>query len=558
MAVNTQYFVTTDTGAIISGTEGETSAGTIGAIANTNGTNLAGGFNFLTATVLASDYMDVRVTDLGAATTTVTVRSFNASTGAASTFAAATVTWGVAAAVSAQYTLLTLNAGAGTTATGSADDTTATVVANTAGTKQFTIQVVAKNQYDVNFTVTTLGASITGPGSLGVAAATASTATLSGRSVSSAIASNLGHVTVFGDGTSGKSTITITATNSSGVTTVLGTKEVTFVGSPATVTASQVLFVAKAGTRLGRIPTTSRVATTTGDISTHAAMRATVLDAGGNAVVAGNTVRIVSSDESVIVPGTCAEYTVTGSSTATTPAPGVFECSVSGANGAVSGKTATITFQVRNATTGLWSLSATPITFAIGEAIASVALATDKATYAAGEAMTMTATGKDAAGNKPFDGQKPYASISANMTVTGIPATTAIIVNGVHTTDSSTGTKTMFAPSSVGNLVVSGLTTNATTGTAYSVALKIENAELDSALGAAADAAAEATDAANAATDAANAAAEAADAATAAAQDAADAVAALSTSVSAMVSDLKKQITALTNLVIKIQKKVKA
>jgi hypothetical protein len=75
---------------------------------------------------------------------------------------------------------------------------------------------------------------------------------------------------------------------------------------------------------------------------------------------------------------------------------------------------------------------------------------------------------------------------------------------------------------------------------------------------AAADAAAEATDAANAATDAANAAAEAADAATAAAQDAADAVAALATSVEAMVSALKKQITSLTNLVIKIQKKVKA
>jgi hypothetical protein len=75
---------------------------------------------------------------------------------------------------------------------------------------------------------------------------------------------------------------------------------------------------------------------------------------------------------------------------------------------------------------------------------------------------------------------------------------------------------------------------------------------------AAADAAAEATDAANAATDAANAAAEAADAATAAAQDAADAVAALSTQVATYISNLRKQITALTNLVIKIQKKVRA
>jgi trimeric autotransporter adhesin len=73
----------------------------------------------------------------------------------------------------------------------------------------------------------------------------------------------------------------------------------------------------------------------------------------------------------------------------------------------------------------------------------------------------------------------------------------------------------------------------------------------------AADAAAEATDAANAATDAANAAAEAADAATAAAQDAADAVAALQHQFQQW-SCSKKQITALTNLVIKIQKKVKA
>jgi trimeric autotransporter adhesin len=84
-----------------------------------------------------------------------------------------------------------------------------------------------------------------------------------------------------------------------------------------------------------------------------------------------------------------------------------------------------------------------------------------------------------------------------------------------------------------------------------------ENAA-ENAATAAADAAAEATDAANAATDAANAAAEAADAATAAAQDAADAVAALSASVAEMMSALRKQITSLTNIIVKIQKKVRA
>ena len=100
-----------------------------------------------------------------------------------------------------------------------------------------------------------------------------------------------------------------------------------------------------------------------------------------------------------------------------------------------------------------------------------------------------------------------------------------------------------------------GLPAGARTG---SVTLDVSESASQSAAQAAADAAAEATDAANAATDAANAAAEAADAATAAAQDAADAVAALSTQVSSAIDALKKQIVALTNLVIKIQKKVKA
>jgi hypothetical protein len=119
-------------------------------------------------------------------------------------------------------------------------------------------------------------------------------------------------------------------------------------------------------------------------------------------------------------------------------------------------------------------------------------------------------------------------------------AATAVTAAVAGTT---TGTGASFAPAGV-----------------YSVSATVEAGSdaATSAATAASDAAAEATDAANAATDAANAAAEAADAATAAAQDAADAVAALSTQVAEMVSALKKQITALTNLVIKIQKKVRA
>jgi len=132
------------------------------------------------------------------------------------------------------------------------------------------------------------------------------------------------------------------------------------------------------------------------------------------------------------------------------------------------------------------------------------------------------------------------AGINACSTATTQTAYTASTVG--TTTTAQTGVGASIAPAGV---------------SAVTVAVPADTAAAD-AVNAAADAAAEATDAANAATDAANAAAEAADAATAAAQDAADAVAALSTQVSEMVDALKKQITALTNLVIKIQKKVKA
>ena len=75
----------------------------------------------------------------------------------------------------------------------------------------------------------------------------------------------------------------------------------------------------------------------------------------------------------------------------------------------------------------------------------------------------------------------------------------------------------------------------------------------------AATAASEAAEAAaNDATDAAITAGEAAEAASALAQEAVDAVAELSASVTKLISALKAQITTLTNLVIKIQKKVKA
>jgi trimeric autotransporter adhesin len=140
-----------------------------------------------------------------------------------------------------------------------------------------------------------------------------------------------------------------------------------------------------------------------------------------------------------------------------------------------------------------------------------------------------------------------------------------IVVGGEATVTIATTTLNAGQTSSAAGFVGATAVTASGIGASFapagvqSVSVTIAgNTSTQDAATAAADAAAEATDAANAATDAANAAAEAADAATAAAQDAADAVAALSTQVTELVSALRKQITSLTNLVIKIQRKVRA
>jgi hypothetical protein len=145
--------------------------------------------------------------------------------------------------------------------------------------------------------------------------------------------------------------------------------------------------------------------------------------------------------------------------------------------------------------------------------------------------------------------------LSSSQTTTADGTVSAAWIGSGTVTATITGGQSADAAGLIGTTAAAGFPAGVATA---SLAVDAGTSAATDAATAASDAAAEATDAANAATDAANAAAEAADAATAAAQDAADAVAALSTQVSEMVNALKKQITALTNLVIKIQKKVKA
>jgi hypothetical protein len=312
------------------------------------------------------------------------------------------------------------------------------------------------------------------------------------------------------DGTTGKTVITFTA---GGV--LVATRTIDVYGPVATLTATQAKTSYPIGASAAGI---SVVATdANGTVVPNTAI---------TAASATTTVATINTPVSTSSVGAAAAFDVTG----------------------VAAGTSVVTFTAGTITT------TSTVTVGSTQSATLPTLTFDKAEYAAGELMTIT-IGAAAADNASFVAftALPVASVSlitAKNPFSGGNTGTVALVGGK-------ATWTAYAPLTAGPVVItatSGSGSSATAATVTATATVVS----DGVAQAAADAAAEATDAANAATDAANAAAEAADAATAAAQDAADAVAALATSVSAMIDALKKQITALTNLVIKIQKKVKA
>jgi hypothetical protein len=343
-------------------------------------------------------------------------------------------------------------------------------------------------------------------------------------------------LTVFNDGWAGTSTIDLYVDG-----TYWTSETLSFYGEVTTVTPTQKLFVAPISGGAHGCGAVSATCTGT-TIALTPAVTLVATDAKG-IKVPFLTFTATSSDTTVFASSsTYAETVATGT--------GSYNANVSSVPNGTSGKTATITWTTLQ-TNGTTAVTAA-VPFAVGGSAASIAF-TVNASGQAGAKGTFTIDKKDSAGNKAFDAAHSVnfksntavtASIfdaSSNTQTSG--TSTQLIINGTKTWD-------FFNPlvdaSVVFDVTVDGLLTGSQSFTVSTVSQ------------AALDASQEAIDAANAATDAANAAAEAADAATAAAQDAADAVAALSTQVSEMIAALRKQITSLTNLVIKIQKKVKA
>jgi len=337
---------------------------------------------------------------------------------------------------------------------------------------------------------------------------------------------------VWSSGTAGTATITM-ATPS----LALGTKTIKFFGSAtklavSTAVAPKTVIYTKAGTATDTVAVIK------------------VTDSNDVAVTSAQTFTCTPSDKLQVA--SCA---VSGTYSSTY---GGFVLSTVSAAG-TSGKAVTLTVTIADPadTTGVAKLTTTHAV-TMGGAVAKEVISFDKGSYSPAEQMIITITATDASGNPVYTGAAAPA-LSSNKAIQGIANVATTYTAGKADSvsrdvdNSVLNSYQLFAPANGGEFKVYATGTDAL-GTLISATANVE----DAATSAATDAANEATDAANAATDAALAAADAADAATAAAQDASDAVAALSATVATLVASLKAQITSLTNLVIKIQKKVKA
>jgi len=351
---------------------------------------------------------------------------------------------------------------------------------------------------------------------------------VSGKSLKLAAAGDL-ELTVSADGTAGVASITI-ATNG----TTYAAKTVTFYAKSAkTITAKVLHPVLAVGANAGAISV--------------AAVDANGTAWTGAAYIYASTAADALIGGSLTTPVACAAWNSTD---------GIL-CPIT------TLLAGTAKFKIIDAATvALATATSNEVTVTVSSATAAtVKLAFDKATYAPNEKAVITVTPLDSAGKGIAGGTLATLLATGGITsslafTSGSDTLTAVSITTSALTGSAKYTVYMPAQGTVTITATGGASLPLAGQVAVTATATAVNAVADALSQAAIDAGAEAADAANAATDAANAAAEAADAATAAAEDATDAVAALATQVATLVAGLKAQLTALTNLIIKIQRSV--
>jgi hypothetical protein len=454
-------------------------------------------------------------------TSTITVTPVNQATGIPGTPVVKTVTWTPTGslAVNAGYTTVYMAAGATTPTptTNAVAITAAKTLGTTAGQQVANIVVTPHDSNNNLLAADQITAVVSGTGLIGIGTATGSI-NMQGRALTGTAGSYV--INVFGDGTAGTSTITI-----SDGTTVLATKTLIFSG----VATKYVVSNERSAYRVGA---NGADATAT---ALGSGIAITVTDAAGNPVADGT-----------IVYATSTNPTIATLSASTTTIGGVAYFGVTG----VSTGTASFTF-TDNSTTSLVTTLATDSIY-VGSSVASkVSLAFDNTSYANGSVVKLKLTALDANG-KPISDVAAAGYSYTNFLSTDLISSTQLggvslvgsasptFVGGVATWD-------LYAPLSAGPFTVT-----ATTGVATGLSLVAQKVALSASATIAVDQSSSlALDAANAATDAANNAYDEAQNATQAASDALAAVKSLSLQVSVLIATVKS----LAAMVAKIAKK---
>jgi trimeric autotransporter adhesin len=321
---------------------------------------------------------------------------------------------------------------------------------------------------------------------------------------------------IFANGTVGKATITITV---GGV--ALTSKTVQFTGAATALVATK--------------GTGANDATWIAVGTANSTVAITATDSSGGAATALPTGLTVTSSDTSVATATISSGTVT--ITGVKAGTAVLTIKDPATTSAATSATYAVTVKAVRPTT------APTITF-------------DKAAYNVGEVITMTVNA-DMADSATASALFTTALVTS-AGVTAVAGTTALSTSSAaHAIVGGVATYKFYAPAVSGSFTVTGktgATVDITTAVDVSKTVDIVNPGVDAATAAAELAEAAAQDATDAALDA----TEAATLAGALAQEAVDAVADLSTQVATLIAALKKQITTLTNLVIKIQKKVRA
>jgi hypothetical protein len=422
-----------------------------------------------------------------------------------------TITWGAAAVVTTASTSFI-----STVKTDSATaDVSSIQVANTAGTQQAVISVTTNSATATTINGTGLRATISGPGTLGIVSAAdfpaandaAYTTASSGRDISVSATTAAAHdryiVTVWGDGTSGVSTITLTAG-----TTVIGTETITWYGALASLKATAKKNVANTGA------------------ATTAALDVVGYDAAG-VIVPSVGLTITSGTTATI-----ANFTST-SSTAAQVSAATAVVDVTGAAGTFGA----VVLTIADTSTKLIKTTAT-VNVGATEA-ATVTAAFNAPSYNAGDLVTLTLTALDKNGVPVADstGGANSLAITTNGAVQGTMPTASAFKLGTQII-------TFYAPLVAANLQANiKLAAGAEWATALDDTTIVATATVEGDTTGAL-----ALDAANAATDAANNAYDEAQNATQAASDALAAVTALAAQVKSLIDMVKKLTAAVAKL----------